>query len=179
MLGADGEVHVHPSVASAGIECALHEVLLQRGARAPRVVVEQQEALWQLAIGEALGAEQIVDDGLVLPGLHQLVDAPSLAVDEGGVQLLRESKVVDVGKELLDERCRGLVSHVILNRCFYLYELLGECKLIDEFSLQHVGHVDARHVVVLSFVVAGHGDALSGRCGCAQAQERESGLETL
>ncbi len=110
MLMGDGEMDMSLAVRS-GIEGTLYQVFLHRGAGTFGIGMEEEHALRQLSVVQALGLEHVGSDSLVVTGSEEGGDILSLVLLTGGVQGVVESELLDVSEELLLEIGGG---HIVI-----------------------------------------------------------------
>ena len=92
------EVHTCLAV-GCGIECSLHEMLLHRGACIVAIAVEEEHALGQLSVVEALGSEHVGCDSFVVTVGDEFADALSFVASACFVECSVESEALNVCEE--------------------------------------------------------------------------------
>ena len=113
MLRREGEVEVDRAADRAGILSPLGEVLLDGGARAIRVLMEEDQRLGQAPIAESLLRQQIADHRTPLTGIDEAAcPLTSLTQHAGLIQIIVEGKVLHPIQHLLHRLCRFAPLHV-------------------------------------------------------------------
>ena len=155
---------------AAGVERGLHQVFLHRCAGAVLVLVEQKQALGQLAVVESLGVEHIGHHSLVVALGNQVLGARIVVGVAFLAQCLAERKLLDVVKEGLLKLGLG---------CIVVGAEEGEHVLEHAAGSARCGH-KLHHLVALTLVVLPCllGLFLGGCVGCDDALANgSSGLD--
>ena len=108
VLVRNGEMHVGLTIRGS-IERTFNQVFLHRRARTFWIVVEQEQALGQLAIVQAFCLQHVGSNSLEVTFLHQLLDALAIVFLTSCIELTIEGELFDVVKILLLKVRCGLV----------------------------------------------------------------------
>ena len=154
-------------------------MLLHRSARSFFIVVEEQQALGQLSVVQALFREHLAGDGLIVALVHQFADFLALVVFTLLAQSLAESELLDVVEEiLLEVGCWGIIGSV--NKGEHVFEHAAggttgrhELHNLVAFLLVLVPHFDAFRTLLFRWSLY----TLTYGGGGFQLQEREARLE--
>ena len=180
MFVTDGEVDVCFAI-GCSVKRTLHKMLLHGGTCSFGVLVEEQEALWQLSVVQALSLEHIGSDSLVAPFSDELFDALALVLLANGVECVIESELLDGVEVFLLEiggghvivgidKCKHVLEHTAGSaRCGY------ELDHLLAFSLVGVPGID--ELLALGF--SGCNDTIADTSRCFQLQEGETSLELV
>ena len=91
------------------IERTFNQVLLHRGTGTLGIVVEQEQTLGQLSIVQSFSSQHVGSNSLEVTLLNQRLDALAIVLLTDSIQLVVESKLLNVVKILLLKVRRGLV----------------------------------------------------------------------
>ena len=178
VLVAYGEVDVSLAV-GGGVEGALHKVLLHGRARSLWVVVEEQQALWQLSVVESFGLEHVGGHSLVVTLGHESLDVLSLILLAGGIQLVVEGKLLDIVEIFLLKFGGGHVVVGIDESEDILEHTAGGTRGGHELDDATAGGFVLLPCVyiLLAFCGSRCHDATADGCGGFELEEGESGLK--
>ena len=105
MIVRHSEVDISLAV-GAGIKSSFHKVLLHRSARTILIRVEQEQALRQLTVVQALSLEQVGHHLLVVASLSEVAHASSVVVLLAlAAKLMLEGEALDILEKFLLECC--------------------------------------------------------------------------
>ena len=102
MLVTNGKVHVSLTIRGS-IQGTFHQVFLHRRTSTLGIVVEQQQSLGQLSVVQSLSLQHVGCNGLVVTLSYERLDTLALILLAGSIQLVVESKLLDIVKILLLE----------------------------------------------------------------------------
>ena len=180
MVVRNGEMDVGIAV-GAGIESSLYEMLLHRSARSVLILMEEEEALGQLTVIEALSLEEVSHDSLIFASLGKVAYATAVVLLALGTESLLKGEFLYIVEESLLKVCGGYV--------------VGSAEESEEILEHSAGGTACRHElydavvrreivgpvchVLLYFLLCGLEDAIADGGGSLNLKERETLLEVL
>ena len=162
----DGEVNMSLTIA-CGIEGTFHQMLLHRRASTLRILVEQEQAFWQLAVVQPICLEHVGSDGLVFPFSNEGLDALAFVLLADSVEGLIEGELLDAVEILLLKVCCGCIVVSIDEGEHVLEHTAGSTRGGHKlYNLVACGLVLVPGVLkLLAFISVWGNDATSDTCG--------------
>ena len=175
MFVRDGEVDVSLTVGSS-IECTLDQMLFHGRARALVVLMEEEHALWQLAVVQSFAAQHVGSNGFVVALGHKLFHAAALILQAHVVESIVEGKLLNLVKILLLEISGRNIAVTVDKSEHVLEHAAGGTRCRHELH-----HALALGLVLLpgfdillALSLVWGNDAIADGCGSFESQERES-----
>ncbi len=180
MLMAHGEMHIS-LIPTLCIESALYEMFLHRSARTFRIVVEEQQTLWQLSVVESALVQHVLHYSLVVALGDEFLDSLAIVLLAHLIQSTVEGELLNVVEILLLKvGCRHIIvgieesEHVLEHAACCsagrnkLHNLLSLCLIV----------VPCLHIVLALSLCRSH-DAIAYSGRSFQTEEWESGFKLL
>ena len=180
VLVTDGEVYVSLAI-GCSIKGTLYQMLLHRCACTLGILVEQQQALWQLTVVQSLGFQHVGCYSLIVALGHQGLDAFTLVLQANSVECLVEGKVFYLVEVFLLKVGSG---HIVVgvNKSKHVFEhttggTTGGHKLYHALACCLVIVPCGNQLLALGCV--GSNNTVTDTCSCLQLQEWETCLKLV